>query len=370
LPRGYVVRGDVSWPARVEQPQRPPALVYFDLNHFINLAKVAKGNAPDGYAVLLDECRLAKADGRAVFPLSATHAIEIADIGSFQQRSDISAVMEELSDFQYLLGRPIIIRLEVEAALDDVTGTELAVGEGIPLIGDSVLWAFGMRGGLTIQDDAQEAEQRLRDRLGNEFFDQMVAGFNRDAERMLLTGPDEQDKAELRKHGYAPERPYHHQEKRAQQERGQAAILDANPEYRGEKLRDLMNARETLIEFNEILANGIYERNTTLEELFGAGENVGKARDFNDAIPSIRVAVSLKTHYHRDGRHQWTSNDIHDIDALAVAVPYCDAVFADKAAWNALKTSRELDVFETELPRRPQDLTQWLHDQPKPHRSS
>ena len=369
MPCGYVVRGDVVWPTRVVQPARPPALVYLDLNPFINLAKVAKGTAPQDYAELLEECRGAKADGRAVFPLSTTHAIEIADIGSFQQRSDITVVMEELSDFKYLLGRPVIIRLEVEAALDDVTGSELAVGEGIPLIGDSVLWAFGMRGGLTIQgEDAQEAEQRLRDRLGNEFFDRMMAGFNREAERMLLTGPDEQDKAELRKHGYAPERPYQHQENRAQQERGQAAILDANPEYRGEKLRDLMNVRETLIEFNEILANGIHARDTTLEELFGTGEDVGKARDFNDAM--TRVAVSLKAHYHRDGRHPWTSNDIHDIDALAVAVPYCDAVFADKAAWNALKTSRELDVFETELPRRPLELTQWLRDRPKPHQSS
>lgn len=367
MPRGYVLRDDVVWPARVVQPPRPPALVYLDLNHFINLAKVAKGTAPAGYAELLMECRRAKADGRAVFPLSATHAIEIADIASFQQRSDITAVMEELSDFKYLLGRPIVMRLEVEAALDGVTGTEMGAGEGIELIGNSVLWAFGMRGGLTIEgEDGREAEQRLRDRLGNEFFDRMMADFNRDAERMLLTGPDEQDKAELRENGYAPERIYQGQENRAQQEREQAAILDANPEYRGEKLRDLMNVRETLIEFNEILANGIAARNATIEELFGTGHDVDKARNFNDSMPSIRVAVSIKTHYHRDSGHRWTSNDLHDIDALAVAVPYCDAVFADKAAWNALKMSRELDVFKTELPRRPKDLAQWLSAQPNP----
>ena len=364
--QGYFVRADAVWPARVLQPPRPPALVYLDLNIFINLAKVARGTAPDGYAELLDECRAAKADGRAVCPLSATHAIEIADIGSYQQRSDITTVMEELSDFKYLLGRPTIIRLEVDAALDDVIGAELADAEGIPLIGDSVLWGFGMRGGLTIQgEDAREAEQRLRYRLGDEKFERMMAHFNQEAERALLTGPDEDTKAELRRDGYAPERPYQQHENRAEQERGQAAILDANPEYRGEKLRDLMNARETLIEFNAILAAGIYARNTTLEELFGTGQDVDKARDFNDSMPSTRVAVSLKAHYHRDGQHQWTSNDIHDIDALAVAVPYCDAVFTDKAAWNALKTSRELDVFNTELIRRPQQLTQWLRHRPK-----
>lgn len=61
-----------------------------------------------------------------------------------------------------------------------------------------------------------------------------------------------------------------------------------------------MNARETLIEFDAILAAGIYARNTTLEELFGTGQDVDKARDFNDSMPSTRVAVSLKAHYHRD----------------------------------------------------------------------
>lgn len=50
-------------------------------------------------------------------------------------------------------------------------------------------------------------------------------------------------------------------------------------------------------------------------------------------MPSVRVAVSLKTHYHKNRQHNWTTNDMYDIDALAVAMPYCDAVFADKAMW-------------------------------------
>jgi hypothetical protein len=45
-------------------------------------------------------------------------------------------------------------------------------------------------------------------------------------------------------------------------------------------------------------------------------------------------------------------------------MPYCDAVFADAAAWNALKNSRELAVFNTELPRRPGQLTHWLGNLP------
>jgi hypothetical protein len=362
-PSTYVIRGDVVWPSRLVQPARPPALVYLDMNHFINLAKVAVGTAPDGYAELLEACRKARADGRAIFPLSATHCQEIADIRSFQQRSNIAAVMEELSDFKYLFGRPIIMRLEVEAAVDAVIGMTPLPSEGLPLSGHSILWAFGMRGGLTVQgDEGEAAAQRLRDRLGDQIFDRMMAHFNREAERLLLTGPDKDDEAELRQHGYAPERPHIGQEKRAQQERQQAQILDANPEWRRGRLRDVIGAREMLIELNETLANAIATRNITLTDLMGL--DVNEAREFSDGMPSTRVAVTLKTHYHRDGRHEWTSNDIHDIDALAVAVPYCDAVFTDKAARNALVSNKQLDIFETFLPRRPDDLAQWLQNLP------
>lgn len=69
----------VVWPSRLLLPQRPPALVYLDLNHFIYLARVAMGStAPRGYDSLLRACRDAIGDGSAVFPLSATHYMEMA----------------------------------------------------------------------------------------------------------------------------------------------------------------------------------------------------------------------------------------------------------------------------------------------------
>ena len=53
----------------------------------------------------------------------------------------------------------------------------------------------------------------------------------------------------------------------------------------------------------------------------GRTRGPGEDADVRRGHASSRVAISLKTRYHRDGRHQWTTNDIHDIDALAVAVP-------------------------------------------------
>ena len=52
---------EIVWPPRVVRPARPPALVYIDLNHYINLARTAAGlETPEGYEDLL----------RAVLPLA------------------------------------------------------------------------------------------------------------------------------------------------------------------------------------------------------------------------------------------------------------------------------------------------------------
>ena len=102
----YEIRNDIIWPRDLLSPTRPPALVYLDMFVYINLAKVAVGTAPPGYDDLRDACRRSRTNGRALFPLSSTHILEIYDIGSIDQRRNVVAVMEELSDFNFLLGRP------------------------------------------------------------------------------------------------------------------------------------------------------------------------------------------------------------------------------------------------------------------------
>jgi hypothetical protein len=96
---------------------------------------------------------------------------------------------------------------------------------------------------------------------------------------------------------------------------------------------------------NEYLAAGVARSGLDLLQLFPTPED---ARRFSDGMPSTRVAVSLKTHFHKNKQHNWNTHDMHDIDALAVAMPYCDAVFTDNAVWNALTSSPELNVFGTE----------------------
>jgi hypothetical protein len=85
---------------------------------------------------------------------------------------------------------------------------------------------------------------------------------------------------------------------------------------------------------------------------------------FTDGTPSTRVPIAMKTHYFKSATKNWTSNDVHDVDALAVAVAYCDAVYSDKQAMSAVRSSRKLYVFGTALPRTRLEMAGWLDQLP------
>ncbi|MCW2690611.1 MAG: hypothetical protein JWR37_5501 [Mycobacterium sp.] len=84
----YNLRTDLVWPADLELPGRPPAIVYMDMFPYINLADYAAGrNNPAGYDVLLPAARRARSEGRAIFPLSTSHVVELCDVGDVSNSS-------------------------------------------------------------------------------------------------------------------------------------------------------------------------------------------------------------------------------------------------------------------------------------------
>jgi len=233
------------------------------------------------------------------------------------------------------------------------------MGPQIALLGPTFGWAFGMRGGLTIRDaDDNDSAASMREMVGDREFERIMAEANLTLERGMLAGPPDEELPTLRAMGYAPEKTHEMTEERAQQERELAARLDADDRWRRGRLRDVIGASELTHEWIDQITRAVLARGTNIGEV--VRQDRALMRTFADGMPSSRVAISLKTRYHRDGRHQWTANDIHDIDALAMAVPYCDAVFTDKAARNALAASREIRPLGTFLPRRPLELADWI----------
>ncbi|RUP01075.1 MULTISPECIES: hypothetical protein [Mycobacterium] len=350
----YAIRDDVIWPRNLVLPPRPPALVYLDMLGWINMAEVDAGNtAPAGYARVLEACRRARSEGRALFPLSSTAAIELYNIADVSRRRARVAVMEQLSGFSYLLGRPQLQRLEVESAFDELPGVSIPSRSPIGLIGPSLLWAFGMRGGLiTNAPDADAIARQICQGIGIDPGNDAWASLELWAERALLTGPDDHEDPQLQAAGYSLAGWRNILTKRAEQEQELVTLLNADPALRQGNLRDVVGAREMSIELLDVINTAIAGTSAS------AFDEIDRTqiRDISDRMPSTRVAVSLKTIYHKNAQHVWTPNDIHDIDALSVAVPYCDIVFTDKAMRDKVISCRELSVFKTEMPRKPDDL--------------
>jgi hypothetical protein len=78
----------------------------------------------------------------------------------------------------------------------------------------------------------------------------------------------------MRRLGWDPRAAFQVTERRAQQEVDQVAGFDDDPEWRAGRIRDVVAARELLIEINEALFGALSERSTTLETLFPRAEDM------------------------------------------------------------------------------------------------
>jgi hypothetical protein len=330
-------RADVEyiWPSKLTQPARPPQLVYLDLNHWISLAKVAAGHpAGDKYREASEECFRASERGAAIFPLSETIYFEVSKIRAHRQRRDLREVMERLSGFRVVTSRTVIATLEVEALLARIIGPSPIPVAGASYLDWGVARALGMVGGFKVRDHSGvdvSAEARAAHPKGPGAFDSLLQQAEIDLNRRSLEGPAPAEEAELRKSGWNPQAAFGVAERRAQQEVEQVERFDSDERWRRGRIRDVVSTREVIIEIHEHLSAGLARRNATLEQAFPTPLDMRRAID---AMPSTDVAITLKTAYHRDSNHRWTSNDIHDIDALATTLPYCDIVATDKAAAN------------------------------------
>jgi hypothetical protein len=342
------------WPSALRQPPRPPRLVYLDMNHWISLAQAATGHAQGaGHLEALDACRATRSAGVALFPLSGTHYVEMYNIKDPRQRRDVAAVMEELSGFATLASRSTVMVAEVRAALDALIGRQVQT-DGVDLLGFGVGPAFGIRGGLHICDaDGRDITDQFAAGGGAPTLAELQLQF----ERATLAGPADEDLPALSRQGYDPLAAIKVAEERANQEEEQRSRLDHDSGWRRGRLEDVVAVRELLLELWDIVQRALRERGHAQDDILGDRQSI---RRFIRSMPSTEVAVVLKTMRHRDATLQWTANDINDIDAFSLAVPYCDLVVTEKFAHHMLTVSRVTKRMNTVVLRKLTELPRHL----------
>ncbi|MGW5846674.1 hypothetical protein ACWFQ8_01705 [Streptomyces sp. NPDC055254] len=350
-----------AWPGLLCRPQPDLRIVYLDLNHWISLAKAATGHpSGDQHGDALSVVREAATSGAAVFPLSATHYMEMSAIRDPRQRADIAAVMEELSGFTTIIDRVIIMRYEIEAALDSVVRHAPPRFEALPLLNHGVGPAFGRRGGLRIRSsDGEDVTEATRAQWpgGTSAFDEMFAEADRRLEREVLQGPSDAEADALAATGWDSSAAKAGAQKRVEQERQLSAHLDAEPRWRIGRLRDVVSGRYMAIEVLDLLNEALAARGVTMADIL---PNREAARQFVDVMPSADVHVTLATAAHRNRDKKWDPNDIFDIDALSTAVPYCDLVVTERHACHVLRTAHMPTKIGTEIVPTLSALVSWL----------
>ncbi len=326
-----VGRGDGLWVpmaetlvwARVLRPAVP--LLYLGPNHLRGRARVTSGaaSAAAAYRDLLESVERAVRERRVMVVLSGDHLYEILAIADPRQRRDIAAVAEALSGFQYLLGRPEIARLELEAGIDTALQAQNTAPTYLPLIGPSFGRAFGMRGGLRIVDDRTgiDVSETTRRDMGEAAYDAVMKRMSRELEFAMLSGPADDEIAVLRANGYAPEVADESQRSRLAYELDLSKRLTHHPGWRTGRLRDLVTGREIAHEWLDLI-NEVNAIRAGSGQVVLDTEDDDSSRQIVAGMPHVQVAISMKTRYHRNPAHRWTTNDLVDIDALSVAYAY------------------------------------------------
>lgn len=326
------------WPPLLELPAADRLVVYLDLNHWIGLSQALVGHRQGAsHVATLEACRAARASGRVIFVLSGTAYIEVQRIKHPDQRRRLTEVVEELADFQTLVGRHVAMALELDAVLDPIAKRASQLSK-VPLVGRGVRHAFGVQSGFSIMGPEGDVTESFRQRYGAAKFDAFMTKNMLEMERSIFRGPmDESEESELRSHGYFPESTTAMAERRLEQELSYKRTMDADPSIRRGDLSDYVSVRELLIEFQDILPRTLHQRGLVLSDLT-EGREAG--RRLVHSMPSTTVSVTLKSEWHRNGQREWTTNDIFDIDALSLAMPYCDVVVTEKACAHILRTAK------------------------------
>ena len=187
--------------------------------------------------------------------------------------------------------------------------------------------------------DGRDVTEEVRQSFiyGPQVFDEVVSETILELNRKAIVGPSPDEDSEYREHGYSPRKILEPYEREATNEVEFVHRLNDDPKWRRGRLRDAVSAREVLIHINSILKRGCDERGIgSLHSLFSS---VSYDRRAFDAMPSFDASVTLKTSLHKNAEHGWTPNDVHDLHALALTLPYCDIVITDRAmASHAVQT--------------------------------
>lgn len=331
-----------------------PLMVYLDLNHWYALGDALAGNPqnPD-HVMALKQFQGHVERGEVIFPLSTVHYMELTENPRDAHRERAADAMALLSRFVTMAPGSKIVDEELALELNRRLGRP-AFPKKVTKFGIGVGFAFGEAKRMMLNGITEENRQELETRLGMSV-SEFEASANATTEYWVLRGPP----GTLR-----------------------SAIPDYDP-YAARRVADdqlasfsvMINTLRTVPEIAKRSMDAIVARQLSFDiidnytrALMSAGfvkQGPFHSRDdltsFLTALPSRKVVTMMHFHYLKDVHRNWTINDLRDIAALSIAIPYCDVVVTDKKAWDTAVNRSHLDKeFNTPIFSSLTDLAKHL----------
>ena len=220
------------WPRTLRVPQRPPTVVYLDLNHWISLSKAHSGHS-EGPAY--SAARRLHASGSRwpsyVPPVGNDFHRDQQDRVPTARGETFARSSSACSAFAVVTSRSVVAAHEFEEMLDRLVGPSVDPVNLMDYLDWGVARAFGTSGELQIlSDGVVVTEQARRDfPEGPEAFDRRVTFAEVELQRSVLDGPCPEEEPELRAAGWKPEAVIEVAERRAARRARAGAAVRRRP---------------------------------------------------------------------------------------------------------------------------------------------
>lgn len=303
--------------------------VYLDQNKWVDLARARTGK-PGGaqYLEAYEAAKAAAAEGRASFPLSAAHYFEIHKRGSVDSRFDVAFTMARISRLDAIAPPHIIVPWEIETALINVMGLSAEPPPPLKMFGTGANHALGTSSftfeapthvnGVAVPTPLRQRAQHL----GQRALEMAVLADQPSSpdlrlklnELTTLTGTKFVD--------------------------GQNEVRDLLTEMGARQLSKFMIAtafRDIIDPLMAIAQKLGLDVNT---DIFDKGPDL--LVPLLEAMPSRWVEKELRRIRQSNPQKQWEPNDMNDVTALSIAIPYCNVVVTERS-WTGMVNTQKVN---------------------------
>lgn len=299
-----------------------PLYIYLDQNKWIDLAR-AYHNRPDGsqYKKVLQKIVSVVEDKKAVFPLSAFHFAETQKNKNPPRRQRLAKVMARISQGSAIFIHEDVTKTEIQIACAKIFGYTPPLPPNVFGRGMSFALGIDLRSlSANVSDDPLAKSDGFAQLL------ETVASTTQMTELFLSGKVIQEHKLMEAKKKY--EENLSNVAKETEQFRAQL-----KPHLQTEADHRRLYVVNLQIVLSETIETALKAYGKTLDDLILVEEN--EFAKFVEDVPTLDVQTELIVRRNANWGKVVDKNDLADISALTIAIPYCDIVVTE-VVWKDL----------------------------------